>query len=238
MTTKLIVYGGWEAFGVPDFSPACLKLKTYLRMAGIPYDPQPGDPRKGPTKKIPYVDDAGTILGDSHLIFEHLFAKHGNPLDANLTPRQRAEGHALRRVVEQSLYWVTLYARWVEDGPAAEMRQAFAPVLPPVIGGVVFGAIRGGTKKAAWAQGTARLPRAAVYQSGNDDLDCVSAMLGDRPFVLGDAPTSFDATVFAHVANALAFPSDSPVAQHGRTLENLTAYCGRMRARYWASAGT
>ena len=73
-------------------------------------------PRAAPTKKIPYIDDGGTIIGDSGLIVDHLKKKYGDALDAKLTADQRALGHLLRRTLEESLYFVGLYARWVEAG--------------------------------------------------------------------------------------------------------------------------
>jgi Glutathione S-transferase N-terminal domain len=39
------------AWGLPDLSPFCVKLETYLRLAKIPYETQVGDPRKAPKKK-------------------------------------------------------------------------------------------------------------------------------------------------------------------------------------------
>ena len=92
-SSTLKFYGGWDAHGVADFSPFSLKVRTYLRMIGVPYTPSLGDPRTAPTKKIPYIDDGGTIIGDSGLILDHLKKKHGDTLDAKLTPDQHALGH-------------------------------------------------------------------------------------------------------------------------------------------------
>jgi hypothetical protein len=44
----ITVYGGFPAFGLPDFSPACLKIKTYLRMAKIDFEATTGMPDRGP----------------------------------------------------------------------------------------------------------------------------------------------------------------------------------------------
>ncbi len=239
MTAKIKVYGGWEQWGVPDFSPACLKVKTYLRMVGIEYEARRGDPRKGPTKKIPYIDDGtGTLIGDSGFILDHLAKKHGNPLDGKLGASDRAIGHSARRLVEDSLYWSMLWTRWVDDGNAAEIKKTFDPVMPPVIGGVVFGIIRSGLRKAAWAQGISRHSPAHIHHIGMADVDCASTLLGDKPFLLGAEPTSFDATFYAHLANVFTLPLSSPIAMHAKSLANVVAYCDCMRARYWQNADT
>jgi glutathione S-transferase len=157
MSGSLTVYGGWEAEGVPDFSPFCPKVKTYLRMIDVPYTAKMGDPRKAPTKKIPYIDDAGTLVGDSGLILEHLKKKHGDKLDAKLTPAQRAHGHLLRRTLEESAYFVGLHDRWVEDANFPTVAKLMMPLLPPVIGSfLVNGPIRGDVKKQTFAQGIGR----------------------------------------------------------------------------------
>ena len=73
----LTVYKFGPAWGTPDISPFVVKLETYLRLAGIPYDTKPGDPRKAPKRKIPYIVDDGTVVGDSRFIVEHLETKRG-----------------------------------------------------------------------------------------------------------------------------------------------------------------
>ncbi|MEP7126647.1 MAG: glutathione S-transferase N-terminal domain-containing protein, partial [Byssovorax sp.] len=85
------------AFGLRTASPFGLKLEAFMRLSGIPYRPEAfeGDPGKAPKGKIPFITtDDGRKLGDSALIIEHLIAKHGDKLDARLTPAQRAQGHA------------------------------------------------------------------------------------------------------------------------------------------------
>jgi glutathione S-transferase len=231
------VYAGIGAWGVPDVSPPCLKLLTYLKMAKIPHEVRPGDPRKGPTKKIPYmVDDDGTTIGDSGFIIEHLKKKHGDALDGRLTVSERATGHLIRRTIEESLYWAAVHSRWLNDGGAAEMRRVFAPVLPPVMGGLVWNVIKGGMKKSAWGQGIARHSAENALAIGKADLDALSITLGDGRYLFGDEPTSFDASLFGIVANITRFPIANRLTDHARTLENLIAFRDRVEARYWKEA--
>jgi glutathione S-transferase len=235
MTSNLIVYGGWEAFGVADFSPFCLKLKTYLRMIGVPYTSKLGDPRKAPTKKIPYIDDGGTLVGDSGLIVEYLKKKHGDSLDAALTPDQHALGHVVRRTLEESTYWAGVYVRWVEDAPWPELYALLRPLFPPVIGGLIANTIRSGVSKQAYGQGIARHTPEEVYAIGKADLDAVSAILGQKPYLFGDSPSSYDAVLHGFVGNLMAFPKASPISQHARSHANLVSFVDRMNAKYWAT---
>jgi Glutathione S-transferase N-terminal domain len=44
------------AFGLPNPSPSCMKLETYLRMTGIPFEIIPNASlAKAPKGKIPYI---------------------------------------------------------------------------------------------------------------------------------------------------------------------------------------
>ena len=134
---KITVHGGREAYGVADSSPACLKLKTYLRMANVPYSSAVGDPRKAPTKKVPFITHNGAAVGDSGLIIEHLKRTLGDPLDAKLSPEQCARGHLVRRTCEESLYWPLIYARWRDDAVWPQTAEQFRAMVPPFVGGLI-----------------------------------------------------------------------------------------------------
>jgi len=210
-----------------------LKLKTYLRMAQIPFEAKPGLPFKGPTKHIPYIDDEGQQVGDSSLIIAHLKSRYGDPLDAKWSAAEHARGHALRQVVEGSLYWGILCVRWLDDAAYREIAGVLGQGVPALVRPLVLGWIRSGTKKKVLHQGVGHLPEAARLAQGKADLDTVSAFLGEQPYVLGDAPSSYDATVYGHVANLLAFPLDSALKEHAQAQDNLVRYCARVRERYW-----
>ena len=55
--------------------------------------------------------------------------------------------------------------------------------------------------------------------------------LADKPFMLGDAPSSLDATAHAFLANLLWAPVDSVPRTHLAAQPALVAYCERMRGR-------
>ena len=63
--------------------------------------------------------------------------------------------------------------------------------------------------------------------------DALQRLLADKPFMLGDQPSSLDATAYAFLANLLWAPVDSPIRDHARSRPTLEAYCQRMKARYY-----
>ena len=81
------------------------------------------------------------------------------------------------------------------------------------------------------AQGTGRFTRDAVYATAKRDLQDVAAVLADRPFLLGDRPTTADATVFGFLANFLCEHARSPLTEITSALPTLPAYVERMRVR-------
>lgn len=235
---SLVVYAGRAAFGVADFSPACLKLKTYLRMAGVTYVAKLGDPRRGPTSKVPYITHGGKTIGDSGLIIDYLKQALGDPLDAKLTSDQRALGHLLRRTVEESLYWSLMCARWGDDVVIARLFEQFRTMLPPIVGGLIFKAIRRKTLRDAWGQGMWRHTTENISKHGCADIDAVAQVLGDKPYLFGDAPTSFDAAIYGSIANVLALPSEGKLATRAREHVNLVHFVQRVTQKYWDTPDT
>lgn len=121
------------AFGLPNASPFCMKLETWLRMAGLPFETVNDGMRvmKAPKGKLPYiVDDDGSVVSDSSLIIEHLQQRRGIALDAALTPAERGVATAFRRLFEENLYWAVLHTRWVDDAGWALTREAFFGTMP------------------------------------------------------------------------------------------------------------
>ncbi len=60
-------------WGLPNASPFCLKLETYLRLAKIPYETKfVMNPKKAPKAKLPAIKIEDKKLGDSELIIDFL----------------------------------------------------------------------------------------------------------------------------------------------------------------------
>jgi len=232
---SITLYQFPPAFGLPNASPFCMKAETYLRMAGMEYTCRNGMYlMRAPKKKLPYIDDGGRIVPDTHLIIDYLKVTYGDPLDAALTPAQRARGTAILRLLEDSLYWVLLYARWIDERGWPLTRQAFFAPLPAPLRWFVPALARRGIAKELYAQGTGRHAPQDIYAIGVEDLAALAEMLGEQPYFLGDQPSSVDAAAYAFLANILDVPLDMPLLRAVRTHANLCAYCERMRARYYA----
>lgn len=221
-------------WGLPNASPFCMKIETYLRMAGLPYRTQVVfNPAKAPKGKLPYLVDGTRTVADSSFILEYLKGTYGDPLDAHLGPAERAQGLALQRLLEDHLYWCALYDRWALDENWAMVKPAFFGSLPPGIRALVAWLARRRQLSALHGQGIGRHTTEEVTALGSADLTTLSDALADRPFFLGERPTSLDASAYALVANLLNAPIDSALTRRARAFGNLVAYAERMKQRYY-----
>lgn len=223
-----------ETYDIPCLSPFGTKVETYLRMVGVPYRTRPGDPRKVPKGKIPWIEDDGQMVSDSSDIIDFLKAKYGDKTDGGLNEGQKALGLVARRTLEEHLYWVLVYARWVEPDGWKYTEEFFKKMLPRVIGPVVLNhLIRKQVRSALHHQGVGRHSRDEIYRRGAEDTDAIATLLGSKDYLLGDAPTSFDCSVFAFTSGMLMHPAENPLKQRMSGHANLVAYNDRMYKKYF-----
>ncbi len=233
-TTISILHQSRRVWGLPNLSPFCCKVETYLRMADVPYCVADAVPPLAPKGKLPYITDGEKKVADSRLIIEYLRDRHGVDLDRKLTPSERAESTAFQRLIEDDLHWgAEMWPRWIKSHNWSLNKQA------------IFGGFHAGPRDiAAWvarrmirkqirAQGLGRNTEAEIFQLANRDLTALSDFLADKSFFLGVAPTALDASAFGLLSNVLWDPIQSPSKDHARNLGNLVAFCERIRDRYF-----
>jgi glutathione S-transferase len=218
---------------MPNLSPFCAKLETYLRMAEVPHSVVAADLRKAPKGKIPFVTIDSQLIGDSQLIIEELERRLGDrALDAGLGARERAVARSVRRMLDEAFYFVGMYFRWGTDDGFRVLAPEFKKVLPGPLR-ILLPVIRRSVKKALHKQGTGRHTPEEVASIGAADLDAVAELLGDQDFLFGARPRTVDASVFAFIEGIAGFPLDSPLKQHLLAHPNLVAYRDRVRTRWW-----
>lgn len=223
------------SWGVPNLGQFNVKVETYLRMTKVPYQVVVSMPLKAPKGKLPFIEDDGKIIADSSFIIEHLKAKYGDPLDKNLDKAQCAIMTAMQRLLEEHLYWVSMYARWqYSDVNWHYNKQAIFGSMSPLIRDVVAALYRKLViNKQIYGQGMGRHKPDEIFHLGAVDLDAVSAFLGNKSYFMGDKPTSLDASAFGILINIIRTPIASPLQQYALNLKNLPAYCNRMLAEFY-----
>jgi glutathione S-transferase len=221
-------------WGLPNASPFGMKLETYFRMAEIPHKLVYEDTLdKAPKKKMPYIEDGDRKIGDSNLIIEYLIGKYGDRTDDHLSASDRGISLAMRRMIDENLYWCLVYSRWMDDRGWEITRPAYFGNLPPVIKQILPGVLRKGVRKSLDAHGMGRHSEGEIYSIGCGDLVALSGFLSAKPFFFGDQPTILDASAYAIVRNFIDAPIEGPLKQKAQQLENLVSFCNRMTARFY-----
>lgn len=216
---------------LPNLSPACMRLEAYLRLAGIAYETRPADLEQAPKKKAPYVEIDGELMGDSEIIIRHLNARLGIDLDAGLDARERAVGHAVESMLAEHLYFALLHVRWLDDANWEIIKGIYFGDIPKAVREQVTGEIREGVRRKLIEHGLGVHSHDEILALAAADLDALAALLGERPFMLGEHPRAVDCSAHAYVANLLLSPFETPLEAATRTHANLVAYSLRMMER-------
>ncbi|MEO1591542.1 MAG: glutathione S-transferase family protein [Cyanobacteria bacterium J06632_22] len=231
----ITLYQFAPALGVRCPSPLCLKLETYLRMVGLPYQlAENPNLLKAPKKKFPYIEDNGRVIADSGFIINYLKETYGDPLDAHLNPKQRGAMLGLRRLMEEHYYWCAFYFRWVDEDNWSVVKAAFFADIPLPLRLIVPTMVRRSSLRDLYGQGMGRHSAEEVYALGCENLRAISDFLGDQPFLMGAEPTSLDAVGYGFMANLMQVALPSQLKDYALAQENLVAYCDRMHRRYWS----
>ncbi len=220
------------AFDRPySLSPFCAKLEAYLRLANVEHTVAEANPQRAPKGKAPYIRHDGGVLGDSSLIIEWCKTRFGDPLDGALDDEQRATGHLIQRTVEEHLYFALVYSRWLDDPGWVHQKPAIASMVPAAVRWFLPGLLRRQVAKTLRAQGVARHQLDEIYAAGAADLEALARVLGDAPFLLGEAPTSYDCAAWGQVVGILTTRSDNALTRAVRSQPNLVAWVERMTER-------
>jgi glutathione S-transferase len=220
-------------FGIPNLSPFCCKLETWLRMAGVPYEVvDTPDPRKGPKGKLPFIEDAGVRIADTSIIIDHLVKSRGVDPDARLDASQRAIALLVQRTLEEHYAFVLAYTHLVREEGLRHTGVRFASV-PALVRPLVGRAVRGRVKNLLWQQGILRHSDEDIIEAALRDWRAVLTVMGQGPYFFGDEPTGIDAIVFGALATSVLTPIESPIRDFLRSQPGCVAYAERMLARFF-----
>jgi glutathione S-transferase len=220
------------ALGLPNASPFCMKVETWLRLAGLQYRPRTTLlPTRGPLGKLPFVQDGRRRIPDSSCIIEELSKAHGVDLDTALDVQARATAHAYAKMLEEHLYWALIYARWLDPAHWPAVRRAFFGTLPRGMRGAVARLAQHKIARDARGQGLMLHPPQEVYRRAAQDIDALAALLDGQPYMMGRQASTLDAIAYAFLANCWEAQLDTPLKSAVGNHPNLVAYCDRMKQR-------
>jgi glutathione S-transferase len=229
-TLTLLQYA--PCLGLRNASPFCIKGDALLALTGQPYVTEVfADPRKAPKGKLPVLRHRGKLIADSTFIRRYLEDTLRFDFDAGLSDAERATADAFVKLCEEHLYWILFYARWMEEANWPAIRDAYFGAIPALVRPLITKQIRKAAFAAMQGHGLGRHTRSELYELGAADLHSLGRFLGDKPFFMGDSPTSADATVYAWMSSIIDAPLESPLKTAAQSHKNLVSYTQRAQQR-------
>lgn len=232
-TPRITLYATRPGFGLPDTSPFVLKTEVQLQMAGLAYARRSAIPPQAPNGKLPYIEDGGEVVTDSTFIRAHVERTYGVDLDAGLDARQRAEAWAIERMLEDHLYFAMVWFRWIDPENFAKGPAHFANDAPQERRAALREKMQADKVVSLHAQGLGRHDPERIAELGIRSIDALAELLGERPWLMGDAPAGVDATAFGMLASVMAPLFDTPLRRRAQAHPNLVAYVARSMREYF-----
>ena len=229
----IILFGGGPAFGLPEVSPYVTKTEVQLKMAEIPYTKEFARPDASPKGQLPFIEDDGQRIADSTFIRAYVERRYCVDLDESLSTFERAQAWAIERMIENHLGWVSAYARFMIPANFAKGPSQWFAFAPEGMRAKMQNELLANVGVNLRAVGIARHEPREIWELGARSLDALSALLGDKPYLMGEAETGVDATAFAVLAGIMTPYFDSPLRRAAETHVNLVEYVDMMMAHHY-----
>ncbi|GAB7359462.1 hypothetical protein MBLNU230_g6109t1 [Neophaeotheca triangularis] len=249
----LTLHRGFPPAKVYVWSAFVTKVEFRLRHAGVAYETGAGGPREAPKGKIPYLEISSEGSGggggaeqvpDSAQIVRELEGRGLLPrVHEGLTGVERAGVKGLVALLEERLYFLSLYERWIEN--YYTQRDQVLWRLPYPVKVVVGLVIYRSMVSTLYGQGTGRHSdeeRRAfskeIWESLEEMLKqrfAESTVARDEPVwcLGGKQPTDADAALFGFIVSSLVAESGPATAEIVRGLPSVLDYASRIHERYF-----
>jgi len=218
------------AFGMRNVSPFCLKIEMLLASLGLEYKLSDiTDPRKAPKGKLPFLIVDGKKIPDSELIVQYLDTLTSGRVFAGLSARQKGEGLALTRLVEDHLYWLMVASRWLDDDWWPHVARGFFGSLPGVLRPIISGVARRRMAQTYQLHGLGRHSLEEQKGFARRDLEALAAMVPASGFLHGEQANVFDFTVAGMMAGIYDNQPGTWVTGIAMEFAGLRAYTERVQ---------
>lgn len=191
-----------------EVSPFCDKIRRVLHWKRQPYRVEEIPPsatltrvrRLNPAGKLPCIEHDGTFVADSTDIARYLEERFPDPPLLPRDPAARALCHVLEDWADESLYFYEMRLRFTLPHNAARFVPALVAHESALMKAVLPWPLRRALRSTTSAQGVGRRPIEVVVRDVERHSDAIGGLLGERDFLVGDALTLADISVFAQMA--------------------------------------
>lgn len=222
---------------LPNLSPFCMKVETWLRMSDINYEiPKCSFTLRSKEGTMPFVEFNGKEYFDSSFILRDVdeLIKHTS-LDDHLSAEQKSTSRAFEAMTEKSMAISAWFYRM-------ENVEKLLDLFDPKIFGL-FGSLFKMIDSKFYASALLKRisgsdigfhSREDIIKIGSEDLKAISKYLGNKHYFHGFKPTKVDACIFSNLCQIYYAPYTS---EHRDLIEkeckNLVEYIERIKNRFW-----
>ncbi|MDG1752401.1 MAG: glutathione S-transferase family protein [Thalassotalea sp.] len=232
------LYGFGDAFGVIDASPFVVKVDLFLKLADIEYEfiADFNNLKQSPKNKLPYIEDNDNKIADSAFILTYLIDKYKIRFDTHLSAEQKSQSALYTHALDESLYWLLVYSRWVKEDTWPVINEVFFSELPIPLKWFLPNVLRKDVIKTLKRQGFGRHSETELLTKADEHFSALSVLLGEQDYFFGELPSSFDAVAYSALCQFISVDFFNSFNQQARKYENLVQYCQRIEEKYYMKA--
>jgi hypothetical protein len=208
----------------PSDSYFCMKLESYVKAMSINYETEiTFDIRVSPTGMFHFMEYNNQILKDSSSAITYLESKVTTPMQISLNKSQISESWALIRLIEDHLYIIALYSRWLDRSTYNDWEKRIKKYLsiPNFLSSIMLRSMRKNIQKKVDSHNVGIYSISELYELGCKDISILSDYLSNKRFFYENKPTLLDHCVYSIVASILHMPWDYQLKDHLLSKNNL-----------------
>ncbi|TMS34652.1 hypothetical protein L596_002197 [Steinernema carpocapsae] len=218
---------------VPNLSPFCLKVETWLRAHDITYEVVATNTMRSSNGLLPFVELNGKQIADSQMIIIELEKQF--KVQSKLSKEQEGISRAVDRLVDGNTFYAIIYSKIVENGHKLLSQEVSGFPIPGFLTGILGYLFGQKILARIHAHGIGKFPPGVIYDQVRRDLAAVDGIRGDKPFICGEEASIADFTLFGHLASCYFLPFDQPVKDMlDHEFPRIREHLHRMRARFWS----
>lgn len=153
--------------------------------------------RYNPRGRVPVLRWDGRTVADSSDILTFLDERVPDPPLLPDDPRERAQALMLEDWADENLYFYGVWLRWVDPEGIARLKRHMLSRMPVPFRWLAPWIGQREVRKRLAGQGLGRKEPEAIRREFEEALDRLAALLGDRPWLVGDRLSRADLAVAA-----------------------------------------